>query len=337
MKQRLAIDLGSYYVKLVEGYKRNNKFYIEKIGYFPNPFPGFRDSLVEREQDEFAISLKRFIHTNGIKSKRTISNLNATGVVTHYFDIPDLTENEINSAIQLEMIQVTPGGIKNFEYDYLLMQGKDKKKTILFVGCQKDKCDFFINTLQRSGLKPFILDHDSLALLNCYKYFSNTDAEDNTVFILNIGHKSANFVIADGENKFVLVRDIYFGAKNLIEYFANNLNIAPEEAEIYINKQENFEEVKKLVSSNLDDFIVEVRAGLEYSKTRIDKLPTNILITGGGAMIPGVRESLEKMLDIQASVWNPLEHITTPLLSEDIKKKGYLFTVALGLALRDIR
>ncbi|MGI6595861.1 MAG: hypothetical protein ACOX1Z_04125 [Candidatus Ratteibacteria bacterium] len=52
--------------------------------------------------------------------------------------------------------------------------------------------------------------------------------------------------------------------------------------------------MKKLVSSNLDDFIVEVRAGLEYSKTRIDKLPTNILITGGGRNDTGGKGNLWK-------------------------------------------
>lgn len=337
MKYHLAVDVGSYYVKVVSGYERNDKFIVEKIGYFPNPFPGFRTNLVEREQDVLAKTLKDFLRRQGIREKETVSNVSGAGVTIHYFDVPRLSESEISSAIQLEMMQVTPGGTKNLEYDHLLFPAKNGRNTVLFIGYQKDKCEFFTKTLQRSGLRPLIMDHDALAVLNCFNYFNKKSGE--VVFILNVGHVNTNFTLADSKGGFILVRDIPFGGSNLVDSIAKDRAISREDAEIYSTGMENADEVKKTVSGNLDDIMLEARTGLEFFKTRTGKSPENLFLTGGVSTMPGMCESFEQNLKIKTVLWNPLEQANMKILQlpEDIKKRGHMFTVSLGLALRKIK
>ncbi len=338
MKYQLAVDVGSCYVKLVEGYEKNGKFILQNIGYFPNPHPELRTSLIEREQDSFVKSFRDFIQKHGIREKRAVSGVSGAGVITHYFDIPRLSDAEVKSAIELEMMQVTPGGTRNLEYDYLVMPRKDGRKIVFFVGYQKDRCEFFTKTLQRSGLKPLIMDHDSLAALNCFNFFNRKHTGPR--FILNCGRKNTNFVLAEGKDGFILVRDIPFGGKHLIESVAKIRNISREDAEIYVRKKENAEELKEILASDLEDLHSEVRAGLEFFKIRSEKSPDTLYLTGGVATIPGICEAFEKNLDIKTAIWNPLEYMTntkTFLIPEDVKKRGCMFTVALGLALRKIK
>jgi type IV pilus assembly protein PilM len=336
MRYQLGVDVGSCYVKVVEGCERNGRLFIENISHFPNPFPDIRNSLVERDQDAFVKTLREFLHKNGIRERNTISNLSNSGAVIHYFDIPKLPENEIEPAVNLEMMQVVPGGTKNLEYDYTLLPGKNGKKTVLFIGCQKERCEFFTSCLHRAGLKPLIMDHDSLAILNCFNFFNKKPV--GVVFLLNIGHNTTNFALAE-KNGFVLVRDIPYGGKSINESVAKEKGISKEDAQIYSSKQENASELRDIVIADLEDLLADVVTGMEYFKNRTGKSPETLFLTGGFSIVPGVTEAFEQRTKIKTLLWNPLEHIDakTFLIPEHLKKKGSVFAVALGLVLRKIK
>ncbi len=338
MRNIVAVDVGSCYVKVIEGSEKNGRPFIKKIGYFPNPFSDFRNNLVEREQDVFVKALKKFLHSHGIREKRTVSGLNSGGTIIHYFDIPKLPEAEIKSAVQLELMQVTPGGTKNLEYDYLVLPGREGRKTILFVGCQKDKCEFFTKALHGAGLKPLIMDHDSLAVFNCFNLLNKRET-GKVVFILNIGNKTANFVLSEKDG-FILIRDIHFGGKNLTGAVAAGMHISMEDAEIYQNKKENKAEVEKIITSSIEELLMELKTSIEYFTSKTGKSPEKLFLTGGASMFPGVQEAVGQNLKIDTSVWNPLEYIANVkmfLAPEELKIKGPMFTVSLGLVIRKIK
>jgi len=338
MKNHLAVDAGTCYVKVIEGGERNGRLFIKKVGFFPNPFPGFRESLVEREQDAFAKALREFLRSHRVREKSVVSSMGYTGVIVHYFDIPNIPQTEINPAIQLELMQVTPGGTKNLEYDYILLPGRNGRRTVLFVGYQRERCEFFTGALNRAGLKPLIMEHNSLAVLNCFNFLN--EKHKGPVFILNMGHRTTNFALAEEKNAFILIRDIHFGGKNITELVAAGMNISDTDAEIYRSRKENAEDVKKLVESGIEELLFEVKTGMEYYRSRTEKSPATLFLTGGASVIPGVSEALERSLNIKVVLWNPLEQAaSTKMFSfpEDLKKKGMIFAASLGLVLREIK
>ncbi|MBN1445318.1 MAG: pilus assembly protein PilM [Candidatus Omnitrophica bacterium] len=337
MRHIVAVDAGSCYVKVIEGSERGGRLFIKKIGYFPNPFSDFRSSLVEREQDVFVKSLKKFLHDGGIREKRAVSGISGDGAVIHYFDIPKLPESEVKSAVQLELMQVTPGGAKNMEYDYLLLPGKEGGRTVLFAGYQKDKCDFFTAALHRAGLRPLILDHDALAVFNSFSFLNKK--QGGVVFILNIGHKTSNFILSE-KGGFALIRDIPFGGRNLTGVVAAGKHISQEEAEIYSNKEENREDVQKILAEGIEELLMEMQASIEYFRAKTGKSPERLFLTGGASVFPGLLETVGQNVKIDAALWNPLENLSevkTYSLPEEIKKKGIMFAVCLGLVLRKIK
>jgi type IV pilus assembly protein PilM len=335
MKLNVAIDVGSYYVKvIVGGVGKKEKIFVKKIGYFPNPFPSIRSDLIEREQDIFVKTLKGFLHKNSIREKRTISNLGGSTVI-HYFDIPKIPEDEIKPAVDLELMQVVPGGTKSLEYDYTLLPGKDGKQTVLFIGCQKDRCEFFTRGLQRVGLKPLIMDHNSLAVLNCFNHLNKK--KDDTIFLLNIGYTHTNFVLAE-KGGFVLIRDIFSGGKDITQAVADKKGISLEDAEIYASKGENASEIKDIVTADLEELLSEVATGMQYFRNRTEISPETLYLTGGVSLTPGLSETFEHYLKVKTVIWNPLENLDKDFtLPQELKKKGHLFTVSLGLLMREIR
>ena len=337
MRWQCAIDVGSYYIKVVEGKKKNGRLVIRRIGYFPNPVPNLKEGLIEREQDIFAKALKDFLSKHKIISKQGILSTGGAGTVIHYFEIPDIPKEEIESAIQLEIMQVVPGGTKNLEYDYLLLPGKDNKKTVLFVGYYKERCEFFTSTIQMAGIKPLIMDYDGLALLNSFRFFHKK--QEDIISILNIGHRTSNLVVAYNKSGFILIRDIPFAGKNIIQTVSSDKNILSEEAEIFAKKKENRGEMKNIISSDISELLLEVKTSMEYFRTKTEKLPQTLFITGGCSVLPGLSETLEREINIKTRIWNPLEELDPKeiLLPVEIKNKGILFAVSLGLVLREIR
>lgn len=338
MKLKVAVDVGCSHIKVIEGCEgKKGKIFIKKIGCFPNPFPGIRESLAEREQDAFVKSLRTFLKKHGIGANACVASISGAGTIIHYFDIPVLPDSEIKSTVNLELMQVTPGGTRNLEYDYLILPGKNKKNTVLFIGYPKDKCEFYINSLQRARLKPLLMDHDSLSVLNAFR-FLNPGRKKETTFLLNVGNKNSNFVLAEEGNGFVLIRDIPFGGSHITERIAHKKGVSLEVAEIYKNKRENHEEVRNIISEGLEDLLGEVSTGVEYFKAKTGYSPANIFLSGGGSLIPGVSEAFKQALNIEALCWNPLAELSQNIsFPEEIKKTGAVFAVAIGLLLRKIQ
>lgn len=336
MKWNVGIDIGSYYVKVIEGCERNGKLVIRRIGYFPNPFPEYKNTLSEREQDVFVKKLKDFLNKHKIAGKNCVLNAGGSGIIIHYFNIPDLPKQEIESAIQLEMMQVIPGGVKNIEYDYTIFQGNDNKKTVLLVGYYREKCEFLIHTVQMAGLKPLIMDYDGLAILNSFRFLHKN--QQDVISLLNIGYATTSIIFAENKDNFVLTREIPFGSKNIINTIASGKNIPEEDAEIFGKKEESKNEIKKIVSSDISDLLYETRTSMEYFKRQTGKTSTALFLTGGGSLFPGICEAFEKDMGIKTNLWNPLEVVDKeneiPL---DLKSKGAIFGVALGLVVRQIK
>jgi len=331
MKLKLVIDVGSYYIKFIEGWENRKGCFIKKIGYLTNPVENIEDTEDEREKESFINFLKKTLKSRKIKAKYIISSLSGNNTIIHIFEIPDLPEEEIESAVKLEIMQVVPEGIKNLDYDYLVISQKEKKE-IVFVGYPKNKTSSFVEILNRCRLNPIIIDHDCLAIYNFIKKY---EKEKEILFLLNIGHSTTNFLLVEKDG-FLLMRDLPYGVKNFISAVCENKNIPFNEGEIYFKKKENTETIKEILKSFLSDYFSEIRTGIEYFKNKVNKTPEKLFITGGGALYDGITSLFEEMIEIKAEVFNPLDRIKNVELPLEVRRKGTIFTIACGLLGREI-
>jgi Tfp pilus assembly PilM family ATPase len=83
--------------------------------------------------------------------------------------------------------------------------------------------------------------------------------------------------------------------------------------------------------------MVEVRRGVEFYKNRTLSIsPSDYLLSGDGALLPGLEEYVSKSLGVHASVANPWRNISVENKFKDIvEKSGPSYSIAIGLALKD--
>jgi len=200
------------------------------------------------------------------------------------------------------------------------------------VGYPKEKCEIIVNSLSFSGLKPLIMDIDSLALINCYEYLNRN--KDTPVLILNVGHEYTNLSIRESTG-FIFVRDLPFGGKNITQIISETYQLSFLEGENFKIKKENAQEVEKFVKESSEEMINEVDVGLKYFNNRTGLKPHTLLLTGGSSLLPGLKELLEEKLKLEVKLWNPLDELDSSL-PYDMKKKGRFFAPCIGLIIRGL-
>ena len=83
--------------------------------------------------------------------------------------------------------------------------------------------------------------------------------------------------------------------------------------------------------------MVEVRRGVEFYKNRtLSVAPTDYLLNGDGALLPGLAPYVSKSLGVNAEIAMPWNNIAVDNKFKDIiAKSGPSYSVAIGLSLKD--
>jgi type IV pilus assembly protein PilM len=139
------------------------------------------------------------------------------------------------------------------------------------------------------------------------------------------------------------VRDIAYAGKEIIRQIAEEHGYPVEQVRLAVSnneerqKQEDFADSIRRCCQKL---MVDINETLRYyvsqeKSTAVEK----ILVCGGFSMVHGIIELLDKHLDAEVVLWNPLEKMnfqTDRVQENAIKTKGPALAVAAGLAMRCI-
>ncbi|MCM8821226.1 MAG: pilus assembly protein PilM [Candidatus Omnitrophica bacterium] len=330
----LALDIGSHYIKVVEGYSKKDRLVVRKAGITRNPFPNAHISLNENLQKQFATFLKDFLKKLGVKRSETVCGISGEGLIIHYFDIPDVPENEIKNIVEMELLQVIPGGAEKIEFDYAILPAQNSgKKTVMVAGIPRSKSSFFVNTLIMAGLKPIIMDISGVSLANCFMTFKKNNQKSAAV--INVGARYTNIAIIEKKG-FVFVREIEFGGNLINREITRLKNISNLEAENFKKNPQFSDEIEKILKEISAEFIQEISVSLKYFETRTSEKAEKFFLTGGSSLLPGFLGIIEKTLEIPGEIWTPMSGLYESCKTDESECVEPCFSQVLGLALRKI-
>ena len=309
MDLKICIDIGSKFIKIIEGYEKKGKVFIRKIEKIENPVENFRKISEEEEVEILGNFLRDYLRKIDVKGKLCLFTVSGDDLIYHYFHLPDLPEEELENAIKLEAIQIMPEPIENYDYDYISFSFNGKKNIIL-TAFPKRKTKIYIDIFTKCKLRPLIMETTCSSIVNSFIFFK----KEELFAILNIGNSISNLSIFL-KNKFVFFRDIIFGGK-------------------IIGDIENVS--KEVLNEVIDGLVEEINISLKYFENQTEKKIEKIYITGGGSIIPNLKEVLEEKTKIQFEIYNPLLYLKENLIPLEIKENGVFFTSTFGLLIRKI-
>ena len=96
--------------------------------------------------------------------------------------------------------------------------------------------------------------------------------------------------------------------------------------------------IKNAIMPVFDSMAEEIRRAMALYSESNNQAIELLVLSGGGAKLPGLAEELTKLLGIEVQVIQPFlkidcQKIVSPI---DLEVEGYRFSTAVGLAMRDM-
>jgi type IV pilus assembly protein PilM len=96
--------------------------------------------------------------------------------------------------------------------------------------------------------------------------------------------------------------------------------------------------ISDIIKVNTDFIFSEVDSVILNYQKKYNKTIEKVILTGGGALLKGIKEVAVENLRTEVSMGNPFSRVETPaFLDKVLGGIGPEFTVALGLALRKLK
>lgn len=166
------------------------------------------------------------------------------------------------------------------------------------------------------------------------------DEEGEFIAMLDVGGGVTNVhIVKDGVPYFT--RDLPIGTGHFIEEFQKQLGLTYETANA-VAHGETAEVDTDLVTDIVRSVAEEIYQGLEPSLSYLKNSGEadgidRIVLSGGGAQLPGLKEHLAESYEVPAEIADPLknlDYVEGVFGDDDPEKIGPMLTVSVGLALR---
>ena len=330
MAKFFGLDTGTNSVKVLEAE-------MERDGLRLEHYVG-----VSMQGSDLAAVIKQAVNEAGIKTVEVNVALAESDVYTRIVQTPRLSQAELASAIQYEAEQYVPVSLDQVElYHQVLNPNKSspdqKTMDVLLIAVAKEKVKRLTDTLDRAGLIPKSLETELLSLNRLFGDANKTQT------ILQLGQKTTDLVVLD-KGVPALIHSTATGGLALTKSLASGLSLAEDEAEQYKQtyglREELLEgKVAKVLMPLVELIIGEIKkANVFIQQSKRYSLPEELIMCGGGALLPGLSSYLAEKLNIEVMVGDPFSRF---IKDEEFKKmitaesNPQLATVT-GLAVKEL-
>jgi type IV pilus assembly protein PilM len=285
-------------------------------------------------------TVQNLLEKTGIKQRNVAIAIAGRGVIVKRITMDRLESKDAREAIHWEAEQHVPYDINDVSLDFeiLEMDAGPKQMQVLLVAAKKDLVTTHADLVKEAGLHPSVIDVNSFAVQNAAELNYEFPA-DEVVVLVNVGAELTNInIVRRGIPLYT--QDLSIGGNSFIENVQKRYQISREEA-VQVCRTEEADamlDTTPAVKAFADELGVGIERSLGYLKSngeaeRIDR----ILLSGGGARILGLAQSLAERQRVPVDLVDPLRKVDfAPDLfgSDDPRQIGPQLTVAIGLALR---
>lgn len=162
--------------------------------------------------------------------------------------------------------------------------------------------------------------------------------EDTTLGIIDLGAQTSKLYLA-ANGSLERIHRVYEGGTTATKRIAQLLDVSFKEAENlkrgYTPESEHAEDIKKAYFSTIDRTAQEFKRVIEQYEARSGATLGRVVVTGGGAVFPGVEKHLSDALNRDVFKAKPFGKVAYPAFMEDtLAEAGLSFATALGAAMR---
>ncbi len=340
----IGLDISSSSVKLVElNQTPGGEYVLERFASEPFEKGWITDGQIEKF-DEVAAAVKRVVTKSGTKTKQVVMAMPQSAVITKKIMLPSgLREEEMEIQVESEANQYIPFSLDEVSLDFCVIGPSPTSAgdvEVLIAASRRDRVQDRQALAQEAGLKPAVLDIEShasrLAMGRIVSALPN-EGRDSLVALFEIGADTTSLKVLRDE-EMLYDRDQAFGGSQLTQLISRQYGFSFEEAEakkLSGDLPEDYEGV--ILSPFVDSLSQEIGRALQYFFTSTPHHKVHyVMLAGGTATLPGLKERVTDLTGFAASVVNPFDHMQlgSSVREARVRREAPSYLTACGLAMR---
>ena len=343
-KSVVGIDIGSSAVKLVELKERKaGDYQLQRLGIHSLSPEAIVDGTI-MDSALVVEAIQKLNRETGTKTPSYATSLSGHSVIIKKIQVPAMDDEELAESLQWEAEQYIPFDINDVRLDYVVLGGDSGpgEMEVLLVAVKRDKVNDYVSVITQSGRNAVLVDVDAFAVQNAFE--ANYDLPlAKTVALVNMGSSVTNInVVAGGST--VFWRDLSLGGNQFTEALQREFSLSREQGEALKRGEPvdrySPEEARSVLDSVSTEVAGEIEKTFEFFGATSSEGPVEeIVLSGGCALTPNLKEVLRERFGVPTELMNPLRNV-------DYSGSGFdeqwllsiapTLAVAVGLAVRKV-
>ncbi|MEK8045447.1 pilus assembly protein PilM [Ideonella margarita] len=340
----IGLDISSSSVKLVElSQSTSGELVLERLASEPFEKGWIVDGQIEKF-DEVADAVRRVVSRSGTKTRQVVMAMPQSAVITKRIVLPaGLREDEMELQVESEAHQYIPFSLDEVSLDFCVI-GPNATSVgdvdVLIAASRKDRVQDRQGLAEAAGLTPVVLDIEShasrLAMGRLIQALPDR-GKDALVALFEIGADTTSLKVLR-EDEMLYDRDQSFGGSQLTQLISRQYGFSYEEAEqkkLAGDLPEDYE--SSLLTPFVDSLAHEIGRALQYFFTSTPHHKVHyVMLAGGTASMPGLRERVKDVTGFSSKVVNPFEtmKIASSVREAKLRREAPSYLTACGLAMR---
>ncbi len=339
MLSQIGLDIGASTVKVVAIQKDKENYSLLVLGEAKSAVANWISGGDEAIK-KMAVVIKGLMKDLALKDKKVVFSLPENEVVSRLIPLPAMKENEIKAALRFEAETFVPYPLNEVQIDYEVVSKDETGKIFVFaVAAKTELIEKYLKLLKMSGLRPVAVETQAVALVRSIQHSIELD---RTIMLVDLGDKFSDVVVFR-DRKIFMTRVVSVGGESFTRAISVGLGLDMASAEEYkkaygMSEGELEGKIKGSVQPVFSSLAEEIRKAILSHRDEWGESVDLIVLSGGGANMPGLTEELVRILSVEVQVIQPFLRIDTSkvVLPIDLNRDACRFALATGLALRGI-
>jgi type IV pilus assembly protein PilM len=341
-KATVALDIGSNVVKCLRLDHSGEQPLITNFAMVEL----MPDAIVEGEimdREMVVEAIRECLNQANVSDADVSTSIGGRSVIVKKIIMDKMAAADAEEAIFWEAEQHVPFDIDDICLDFQIVKedvGANQME-ILLVAAKKETIQAHAELVREADMRPVLIDVDAFAVQNAWE-MNNGGPSDDVVGLMNVGADVTSLCVVQSGTPY-FTRDLNVGTNRLVEEFQKEFGVSFDEARDFVAHPEKVEESEadrlvEIVRGVAQDLSMGIDRSISYLRTSGDAESIDrIVLSGGGARFPGLRQLLSEHDNYEIEIGNPLQCVgydADVFGDENVDELAPLLTVSVGLGLR---
>lgn len=334
-----GMDIGSSSAKIMQLSRHNKNCTIMGYGIATFDEDCINNGVIVK-LEEMAASIKKMFQDNLtgiITTNRVAISVPAAYTFSRIINLPaSIEKKDVPEAVATEVQQYLPSSADELYTDYTILGNQKDQYRILTVAIKRQIIDSYMKLAELLGLEVVALEPTTGA---SNRLFGFTDKHQVPTVLIDFGAISTDITVYDDD--LVVSGTVAGGGNHYTNAIKEALNVTTEEAQTIkarygLNLSRQQGEIRQALKPLTDEIIKEIKRMTRYYEERINdkkKAIGQVVLLGGGAIIPGLSDYLTDQLRLPVRTYDPWNTISFGRLNLPLAGEERVYITSAGLAL----